>query len=102
MENSNRNLEEILTDRFTAQDNFIEKQQEILKDYNKTLLQLNETKDSIVRFTLVITSITLVFILSIFIVSYFCSPTGWNNETKVENKTTTENVNRNISEEIVN
>ena len=42
MEDSNRNLEEILTDRFTAQDNFIEKQQEILKDYNKTLLQLNE------------------------------------------------------------
>lgn len=98
MENSNRNLEGILTDRFTAQDNFIEKQQEILKDYNKTLQQLNETKDSIVKFTLVITSITLVLILSIFIVSYFCSPAGWNNETKVENKTTTENVNKNINE----
>lgn len=98
MENSNKNLESIILDRFVAQDEFIDKQHELLKEYNKILIETNTAKDGLVRFVLVTTAISLVLILSIFIVSYFCSPSGWNNETKVENRTTTENVNRNINE----
>lgn len=98
MENSNRNLEDIIMERFVAQDEFIDKQHELLKEYNKILIETNTAKDGLVRFVLVTTAISLVLILSIFIVSYFCSPSGWNNETKVENRTTTENVNRNINE----
>lgn len=98
MENSKKNLEDIIIERFVAQDEFIDKQHELLKEYNKILIETNTAKDGLVRFVLVTTAISLVLILSIFIVSYFCSPSGWNNETKVENRTTTENVNRNINE----
>lgn len=98
MENSKKNLEDIIIERFVAQDEFIDKQHELLKEYNKILIETNTAKDGLVRFVLVTTAISLVLILSIFIVSYFCSPSGWNNETKVENRTTTENVNKNINE----
>lgn len=98
MENSKKNLEDIIMERFVAQDEFIDKQHELLKEYNKILIETNTAKDGLVKFVLTTTAISLVLILSIFIVSYFCSPSGWNNETKVENRTTTENVNRNINE----
>lgn len=98
MENSKKNLEDIIMERFVAQDEFINKQHDILKDYNEILKETNREKDGLVKFVLTTTAVSLILILSVFFVSYFCCSSGWDNETKVENKTITENVNKNINE----
>lgn len=95
----NNNIEKLLIERIEMQDKLINRQIDIIESHTKSLQKINDSKDVVIRFVILVSSISLVLILSVFIISYFVSPSGWDNTLKVENKTTTtnENINKNIT-----